>query len=149
MGRKDNCKRINDKEKVIQGLDRAIELTHKMFFPFLGVIIFGSFTTDKLAPNDLDLMPVLSAYGSNWDFSPAFECDVIDSSPDYRKYREMETFFIESFENITGLRGVVHIENLVALNSPVRVAYWAGNRHTSCKNFRGIDYARRKLVSIL
>lgn len=149
-----------NKESYRSFLEIAVENTHQKFPNFLGVVIFGSFVTDKPEPNDLDIVPVMQKYDGNWDFSPVSEDDTHDDHPDYYEFTDSEDYFLSHFPIIftrkeilsKGLNRIkqrgLHYERLVALNDPERLKKWIDYYHADPKNFVGQEESRRTLLDL-
>ena len=82
-----------DKDKIRATLESAVNTTHEKYEFFQGILIYGSFVTDKEDPGDVDIIPVLTTYDDNWDFSSWAE-DIEWHGDDYYRYREMEEYFV-------------------------------------------------------
>ena len=143
-----------DKDLVDRLLDHAIASTHRQYFPFQGVVLFGSFLV-KDDPDDVDIIPVLLTYDSSWDFKSPWEEEPVDDSAAYHEYLKIESFFANFFKNVPGYEvavktlrnrnGLLHIETLMALDDLKLVQRVMEEKETHYGNFRGTAYAQRVL----
>lgn len=142
-------------------LETAVENTSRIFPNFKGVVIFGSFVTDKPVPNDLDIIPVFQIYEGNWDFSPVSEGDFCDDHPDYFEFCDTEKYFLSHFPIIFTQEEIlrqclcknkqrgVHYESVVALNDPERLKHEVVEHyHADPNNFVGQEQARKTLLEL-
>lgn len=137
-------------------LEKAVAETHKSFPDFLGVVVFGSFVSNKPEPNDLDVIPVMKEYQGNWDFSSVCEDDSPDQDPDYCQWKEVEKVFLSYFPLLTnqkpnlrfGRERGVHYESLVVLNNPDFLREELQRYHAKPENFVGDEEIRSILIKI-
>jgi hypothetical protein len=142
-----------NKFQVQEQLETAVRNTHAKYEVFQGVVVFGSFPTDKPDPTDLDLVPVMREYGGNWDFSPVSEGDPEDDHPDYRLWEEIEAFFASHFSaqgydaviKTSRKKGLIHMESLVALDDPSLLKSELERYSAKPEDFVGTEEAARMI----
>ena len=142
-------------------LETAVTNTNLRFPNFQGVVIFGSFVTDKPEPSDIDIIPVMQKYDGNWDFSPVSECDSHDDHPDYYEFTDSENYFLSHFPVIftkeeilcksmnKAKRRGIHCERLIAFNDLSQLRRSIPCYFANPENFVGREQARKTLFDIL
>lgn len=144
-----------DKDKVNKTLRLAVSETNRKYPLFQGVVIFGSFVTEKPDPSDVDLISVLETYGGSWTFETDDEGEYDDDY--YEFYKPMEEFFGAFFLDLARgcdaiiktaqkRKALLHIESLVALDDPPKFRERLQIYPAKPENFVGIEKAARVIL---
>ena len=146
-----------DKEKIKESIVIAAKNTHRKYRNFQGVIIFGSFLTEKENPSDIDLIPVLEKYDGSWHFHWISETGH-EYDNDYYEYKKIENKFCSYFKDFskgydTVLKtaeknGLIHIESLVTLDDLVMLKKELCRYGAIPKNFIGNEKASRIIYDL-